>query len=440
MWWNWLSKPHSPWARLWQAKYARGSQWHDLIRINSIAQGSPIWNAAKIHSRFIQEHSFWEIHSGTLAKLWEDSWQQLPKLENLFQMPLWQSYMQQENLIQVHQFWQQTQHQEYQIWRPANSWQRDWASETYLDLDQELTQRRIRYSNQQDKLRWDHKHKGTFTTKEAHQLRYSDTQGDQDQLWARVWLPGLWPKISTFLWLLSKRRILTWDNLIKRGFIGPSRCPNCNLHTETISHLMETCPLAKELWEKVEKCNKRTAPRGEDVTDNIRSWDKNPFKSQLLNTLWGLIPGFLYWLLWKERNSRIFNNTSRTTDALWLIYKRNIQETLAIRTWYDTDMPEAQQERDIFKEWNLDLSAFAKVITRPPRSSTSPSSWSPPACNSFKLNFDGAAKGNPGPAGFGGIIRSHTGAPLHIYYGSLGKDTNNVAEMEGLWQGICLAE
>lgn len=29
---------------------------------------------------------------------------------------------------------------------------------------------------------------------------------------------------------------------------------------------------------------------------------------------------------------------------------------------------------------------------------------------------------------------------MHIYYGSLGKDTNNVAEMEGLWQGICIAE
>jgi len=29
---------------------------------------------------------------------------------------------------------------------------------------------------------------------------------------------------------------------------------------------------------------------------------------------------------------------------------------------------------------------------------------------------------------------------VHIYYGSIGKDTKNVAELEGLWKGICIAD
>ena len=29
---------------------------------------------------------------------------------------------------------------------------------------------------------------------------------------------------------------------------------------------------------------------------------------------------------------------------------------------------------------------------------------------------------------------------MHIYYGYLGMDSNNVAELEGLWHGICIAE
>lgn len=90
------------------------------------------------------------------------------------------------------------------------------------------------------------------------------------------------------------------------------------------------------------------------------------------------------------------------------------------------------------KAWNLDLSILAKVRIRPTISTTSSTSWLPPANNSYKLNFDGAAKGNPGPTGFGGIFRSHTGAIL--LYGSIGKDTNNAIEMEGLWAGICIAE
>lgn len=34
-------------------------------------------------------------------------------------------------------------------------------------------------------------------------------------------------------------------------------------------------------------------------------------------------------------------------------------------------------------------------------------SWIPPVDGQFKLNFDGASKGNPGKAGFGCVIRDH---------------------------------
>eukprot|EP00253_Pinus_taeda_P022049 PITA_22049 len=242
-----------------------------------------------------------------------------------------------------------------------------------------------------------------FTTKEAYQLRYSTTQTNKDQLWDRVWQPGIWPKVSNFLWLLSKRRILTWDNLKKRGFISSSRCPNCNLNSESILHLIETCPLATQLWEKTDQC-------------------------------------FLFWVLWKERNNRIFNNISRPIDTLWLLLKQNLQENLAIRHWQDTNLPDSPQERLIMNAWNLNLTSLTHVKAQPPTSPASPLFWSPPASNSFKLNFDGAAKGNPGPTGFGGVFRNEVGATIHIYFGTMGKDTNNAAELEGLWKGICIAD
>ena len=55
------------------------------------------------------------------------------------------------------------------------------------------------------------------------------------------------------------------------------------------------------------------------------------------------------------------------------------------------------------------------------------------------MNFDGASKGNPGPAGYGGIFRNSQGEIEAIFYGSIGWDTNNSAELEGLWQGLNLA-
>jgi len=88
----------------------------------------------------------------------------------------------------------------------------------------------------------------------------------------------------------------------------------------------------------------------------------------------------------------------------------------------------------------LDLTFLAQVKTSSPIRTASSHHWSPPASYSYKLNFDGATKGNPGLVGYGGIFRNNVGSTLHIYHGSLGKDTKNAAELEGLWKGIYIEE
>lgn len=56
------------------------------------------------------------------------------------------------------------------------------------------------------------------------------------------------------------------------------------------------------------------------------------------------------------------------------------------------------------------------------------------------LNFDGASKGNPGKARFGGIFRNHKGNVLQTFMWSIGWDTNNSTKLEGMWQGLLLAQ
>jgi ribonuclease HI len=57
----------------------------------------------------------------------------------------------------------------------------------------------------------------------------------------------------------------------------------------------------------------------------------------------------------------------------------------------------------------------------------------------IKLNFDGASKGNPGLYSFGVVFRDDQGNILLILAGSLGHDTNNVAELWALIQGLITA-
>lgn len=42
-------------------------------------------------------------------------------------------------------------------------------------------------------------------------------------------------------------------------------------------------------------------------------------------------------------------------------------------------------------------------------------SWVPPLPGSLKFNVDGAARGKPGPAGIGGVLRNYKGEVLFMF-------------------------
>lgn len=56
------------------------------------------------------------------------------------------------------------------------------------------------------------------------------------------------------------------------------------------------------------------------------------------------------------------------------------------------------------------------------------------------VNVDGGARGNPGPAAIGVIIRDETGEVLLERGEKIGKATNNVAEYKALLLGIEMAQ
>jgi ribonuclease HI len=67
-----------------------------------------------------------------------------------------------------------------------------------------------------------------------------------------------------------------------------------------------------------------------------------------------------------------------------------------------------------------------------PQSSTPPAAQEPEAV----LWTDGAARGNPGPAGIGAILKSPTGEVLYTGSEYLGHTTNNVAEYKAVLLGL----
>ena len=56
--------------------------------------------------------------------------------------------------------------------------------------------------------------------------------------------------------------------------------------------------------------------------------------------------------------------------------------------------------------------------------------------NTYKLNFDGDSKGNPGLVGFRGAVRSNESKILGAFSRSLGITKNNATKLEGLLVGF----
>jgi len=198
--------------------------------------------------------------------------------------------------------------------------------------------------------------------------------------------------------------------------------------------------LENRLWEKVSfRCQKEGRVK-EYITNTIRNWATNPYKSKLLNSLWKIVPGFLIWSIWKEWNRCIFKDQCTPIEVLWSNFCINLQETLMLQTWHEEDFPTLPQEQNIWTNWNLRIKQVQEKHNESYSHQHTPSKWIPLPHKMIQLNFDGSSKGKPSRAGYGGIFTDHKDKPLLIFLGSIGWDTNNSTELEGLWQGLLLAQ
>ena len=66
--------------------------------------------------------------------------------------------------------------------------------------------------------------------------------------------------------------------------------------------------------------------------------------------------------------------------------------------------------------------------------------WKPPPLGFYKLNTDGSAKGNPGMAGAGGLIRDYRGNWIGGFFRNIGFTHSLAAELWGLRDGLALAK
>ena len=118
-----------------------------------------------------------------------------------------------------------------------------------------------------------------------------------------------------FAWEASWGKVLTLDQLKKRGRILANRCFLCCEEEESIDHILIHCTRARVLWELLFAIFGITWVLPLSVRDTLLGWHGfNMGKKR--SKVWKTAPLCLFWAVWKERNRIAFDNEELSIHRL----------------------------------------------------------------------------------------------------------------------------
>jgi hypothetical protein len=189
----------------------------------------------------------------------------------------------------------------------------------------------IVYNSDEDQLIWTYETNGVYSSKSMYAL--VNFRGVTP-----VYLPAVWdlkipPRIQIFLWLLSQNKIMTRDNLRRRGIPKPMECSFCR-EFESVQHLFFDCIVARQVWGLVKEICKFTVEKYIDVAGR---WLCNKRFLQF-----NFISSAILWGIWNSRNSLVFNRlTWLDLKQVWrviLSYLRNWKVPFKDQMWEEVDL------------------------------------------------------------------------------------------------------
>ena len=135
-----------------------------------------------------------------------------------------------------------------------------------------------------------------------------------------VWFPHCIPRHALHVWLVIKRKLKTQD-LLRPWDVGDRvdlttlKCSLCNLESESHSHLFFECKFSKDVWDQV--CIRA------DIDVNLIDFDSVisrlvPLakRRSVRSVVSKLVVAATTYLIWKERNDRIFKKRKRSREQV----------------------------------------------------------------------------------------------------------------------------
>ncbi|CAN1167395.1 Putative ribonuclease H protein At1g65750 [Linum perenne] len=260
-----------------------------------------------------------------------------------------------------------------------------------------------RASSGSDDWVWGLEKSGMFSIRSAYNIICNHEFAQNPNLWKTVWRWKGPNRITHFLWLAAKEKLLTNEARSRRGLCLGGDCRWCSGEAESTAHVLRDCNFAKAFWQAIGDFDLNTP----DWQLNLSEW----FQAFLASDN-GLRFGIGCWFLWRARNERIFAGSVESAKA---IASKALNWEIKVReaTNFEANILDSQRkERQIAVAWKA-----------------GPPGW-------IVINSDGSVLGNRGGAAVGGLLRNEDGQCVEAFAMNLGICSITRAEIRGAIEGI----
>uniref|UniRef100_A0ACD5X5Q6 Uncharacterized protein n=1 Tax=Avena sativa TaxID=4498 RepID=A0ACD5X5Q6_AVESA len=129
------------------------------------------------------------------------------------------------------------------------------------------------------------------------------------------------------MWLAVHRRCLTADNLGRRGWPCTDTYQLCLSKPKTCTHLFVHCPFASQVWRLIKRRTTTDFPIPGSNFASTEDWwlqvRKRAPKSNHRD--FDAVVILVYWRIWKERNSRVFESTQHYPKEIFDLIREDIR-------------------------------------------------------------------------------------------------------------------
>ncbi|XP_048634083.1 uncharacterized protein LOC106373132 [Brassica napus] len=262
----------------------------------------------------------------------------------------------------------------------TSSWDSGRVRQAFTEHDAEIILRLKPNRSKEDGFKWG------FTRDDENDPHQAPLPPLEKHLWSSLWKIKAPGKLKLFLWKALSGALAVMDRLRSRGIQVDPMCKVCNNGTETICHLLFTCPMARDVWERASI----VLPPGGFSQNSaflnlyhlLKQMQKKPKDMNVQAFPW------IIWYLWKSRNGLIFERRHYSSVSVLLKAKEEAN------VWFELNVP-----------GNEGNQSFLTTLE------TSPS-WTRPPSGYLKCNIGVSWVNNQDMCGVGWILRDDKGTTL----------------------------